>query len=121
MSASLHFSNNNSDSYIRTDEELNMSNSNAMAVLSALGLDADFWDAPAKPIEELEQAISFYLNSEIASLVDGGTDTLIQSNPNSATMIFCGRREGYITEKVKIAEQCVKEAKGKGATKYYFA
>jgi hypothetical protein len=35
-------------------------------------------------------------------------------------MIFCGRREGYITEKVKIAEQCVKEAKGKGATKYYF-
>ena len=57
MSASLHFSNNNSDSYIRTDEELNMSNSNAMAFLSALGLDANFWDAPAKPIEELEQAI----------------------------------------------------------------
>ena len=120
MSASLHFSNDNPGSYVRTDEELNMSNSNAAAVLSALGLDADFWDAPAKPIEELEQAISFYLNSEIASFLDRGTDTLVHSSEGGATMINYGRREGYITEKVKIAEQCVKEAKGKGATKYYF-
>lgn len=115
MSASLHFSNDNPGSYVRTDEELNMSNSNASAVLSALGLDSNFWDAPAKPIEELEQAISFYLNSEIASFLDRGT-----ASTAKGSWIDCGRREGYITEKVKIAEQCVKEAKGKGATKYYF-
>jgi hypothetical protein len=121
MSASLHFSNDNSDSYIRTDEELNMSNSNAMAVLSALGLDSNFWDAPAAPIQELSKAIELYLASEIASVIDNGTETLIKSNQNGATMIYCGRREGYITEKVLIAQQCVKEALGKGATKYYFA
>jgi hypothetical protein len=119
MSASLYFKTAN-DGYINSG--LNMANSNASAFLAALGLDPNFWESDPAPISELADAIRLF-NPEF---VDGGTETVESQEQNSfgqpvgPKMIQCGRRPGYMTEKVELARQAVDRALARGATHFYF-
>jgi hypothetical protein len=126
MSASIHFT-NAVQGYVRTDAELNMSNSNASAFLAVLGFDPNFNNSPVIPLPEFEAALLRFQQSEIAQFVDRGSETTVAQCVNElaevigATIVSCGRREGYFSTRVEDALECVKEAKGKSATAVYFA
>jgi hypothetical protein len=120
MSASLTFV-TDAGRLVLTDGDLNLSNSNAMALLSALGFDCRFEEAPAMAVEEFEQGLRLFRDSEIARYVDGGVPTKDSVLAGGARWIDCGRAEGYFANKVAMAQQLVTEAKGKGAVKCYFA
>jgi hypothetical protein len=99
--------------------DCNMSNSNARAVLSALGLPTSFEEETMLP-QELYAACERYLTSEIAEVIDHGTDSYEDSAPGSCTMIMCGRRPGYLTDRVTQIKKLCAEAMLAGAIRCYF-
>ena len=98
MSASLNFKLANGE-WVPSD--FNVGNANCRAILAALGLSTDFENDPPIAIEDFKSALRLYLTSEIAEVVDGGVEPTEDSKPGCATMIHCGRREGYITDNVE--------------------
>lgn len=140
MSASLYFSNHhknttyvhdgvayNCPERVKPEDELNMANGNARHFLSALGLDPDFEEAPQIQVREFEAACRRYLSSELGALIDQGTPTVESRGGvvegidcGKALVIHCGRREGYLEEKVALALRLCADAIPKGATHVYF-
>lgn len=121
MGADLNFINiHASDKLIAMDTEVSMTYSNTMSVLAPLGyqLDGDgcLFDLP---VEELAKACDLFLASELPTLVDNGTLPEVEQGEAGATIIHCGRREGYIVEKVKLIKIACEEARSKGATHAY--
>lgn len=103
------------------DLDCNMGNANARAVLVALGLNYDFENMGSLLPQELYAACERFLNSEIAEFVDNGTETVVDAKPGCATMIDCGRRADYITERVIQIKKLCEVAMLAGAMKCYFA
>lgn len=138
MSASLHFVNANKPTHYTDDkgvkrsyasgvqpnddpeDYLNMANGNASAFMAALGLDTNFWDAPQMPINEFADACRRFLTSDLPDYVDRGTPTVTHAKPGCATVIACGRPEGYMTMRVSLALRLTGEAIARGATHCYF-
>ena len=138
MSASLHFSNaNKPESYIDhegvsrsypsavqpnddPEDYLNMANGNAAAFMAALGLDTDFWDAPPMEIGEFESACHRFLTSDLPDYVDRGIATETYAKEGCATIVRCGRPEGYMVMRASIALRLTREAIARGATHCYF-
>jgi hypothetical protein len=139
MSATLHFSNARQP-HTYTDQDgasrsypspvspnddsgdyLNMSNGNAVAFLAALGLDTDFWDAPSMQVREFEAACRRFLTSDLPDYVDRGTPTVTHAKPGCATIVQCGRPEGYMVMRVSMALRLTGEAIAKGATHCHFS
>lgn len=112
---------------VLTDAELNMSNSNAMAFLSVLGLDPHFEEMSSQPLTVLEEAMRLYEASEISSIVDQGgcspLDPTVAAFASAvgATVINCPRQEGYFARKMEIAKEVIREGREKGAVSYIFA
>lgn len=93
-----------------------MSNSNTRMVLSALGFSPDFEDEPGFSIDEFEKAVDLYLTSELGTLIDNGVELVQRGN-----VVDCGRRSGYITEKVQEMKPLIAQAREKGLDYVYFA
>jgi hypothetical protein len=116
MSATLLFSNDD-NAPVRDwdrDHDINLSNGNACAVLTALGFE--FRDGYAEfTLAELQEACRLYRTSNISEFVDTGKPLKIQGN-----VIDCGRGRGYITERVRQIEvHCIRAAE-RGATRCCF-
>jgi hypothetical protein len=120
MSLSLYFLFSTGKT-VPIDGDCNMSNTNARAVLSGLGLGND-WETLDKGIEidEFISAITLFMTSDLADLIDTGKPVSQSGGEGSALLIDCGRREGYIMEKAAIMGQMAHEAKSKGAAKAVF-
>ena len=97
------------------DRDCNMSNRNARTVLSALGMDTDFENAPDMLPQELWAACCRFLESDIAGVVDCGRDARVSGN-----MVECGLPEGYITGRVVQIRDLCAEAMLAGASRCYF-
>ena len=125
MSASLCFSNANKThtvnfstgpeempTGVRLDEkfEFNVGNANARDICSALGFSRNFEEISFE-VSDLQGACERFLNSEIASLIDGEREPEQFGN-----VIKCGRRAGYLTEKVEAILEATIEATRLGAT-----
>lgn len=125
MSASLYFIQaSNHDNWLGS--EINMSNRNASLVISALGGDPNFWDAPRGSTAELISACELYLNSEIASVIDNGIATKVTPPDDQygigtgCTMIECGIRPGYISDRVREILSEARENLAEGRDEYYW-
>jgi len=114
MSATLTFFDSKKNRTVGNDD-FNVSNSNAAAILASLGLPLDC-DSPPIEIIEFEKSLCRFLDSEIPSIVDCGKDAVQNSN-----WIDCGRREGYLTEKITLALELTRKARMNGATCAYFS
>lgn len=118
MGASLNFINKNAhDKTIPIDTELSFTYSNCNAILHALGyegLDEEgcLFDLD---VQELAAACLRFVNSEMPQLVDNGIEPTQQGN-----VIHCGRREGYLLNRVTTMSIACEEARSKGATHAYF-
>lgn len=114
MSATLTFFNARKNQIVGSDD-FNVSNSNAAAILAALGLPLDS-DAPPIEIIEFENSLCRFIDSDMRHFVDRGTETFQKDN-----WIFCGRREGYLIEKISLALDMTRHARLNGATCAYFS
>ncbi len=101
---------------IELNTELNVSNSNASTILAALGFNPNFECAPDIQVREFEAALNRFISSEISGLIDGG-----KSLTQSGNVIDCGRRAGYVGEKIQIMLKMTEAAILKGATHVYFS
>ena len=96
--------------------DFNLCNRNARLVLSALGFDPHFEESNQISIGELIDACSRYENSDIASIVDNGKETVVMGNVHNI-----GIPAGYISEKIYTMKRLCIMAETKGATHAYFA
>lgn len=119
MSATLGFVKD--QDFVQTTQDMNVCNANACAILAALGMDTEFWDAPPCPIDEFERNCELFLTNPLRHIMDSGTKTVVNEATGQATMIECGRRPGYLTDHVQFALALTREAKALGATKVYFS
>lgn len=124
MSANLTFSNANkmqtfsfgeAASMVAVSRELNVSNSNAAHILTALGFDPNFNNAEPIQVWEFDAAINRFFKSDIAEVIDGEKPSVRQGN-----IIDCGRREGYLTDRIEVCRIMTEEAINKGATHVCF-
>lgn len=143
MSATLYFTNHNTQENVRPwqcqcvrqlsndpidrefgwledcgcpDRDCNMSNTNARAVLSALGLNNDFENADAMLPQELWAACNRFLASDLPAFVDSG----LPVRQLSSNVVDLGRRPDYITERAEQIRDLCAQAMLAGATRCYF-
>lgn len=124
VSATFHTSKGTGDSFRfvameNDDAIINMTESNVMAVLTALGFNSDL-EGPLPSPQEFWAACERYLTSDIACLVDSGAEA-VEIRTNGATIVECGRRPGYITEKVTLLRDRLASAMLLGCDRCYFA
>jgi len=115
MSANLNFFDQKKNRLVRVGE-FNVTNDNASLILAAIGLNPDYDHFAGTEIIEFETSLCQYLDSDIAQFVDCGRDSV-----NHGNVMDCGRREGYLTEKVTLALDYTRKARMRGATHAYFS
>ena len=91
--------------------EFNVSNSNAASILASLGLEPNFWDAPPYSLEQVEAECVTFLR--IASGTEADAQVSARQTGNA---IHCGRREGYMTDRVTQLLEVVRYGLEHGAT-----
>jgi hypothetical protein len=98
MSFSLTIITRDKKTLVREPEylEVNMSNRNAADVLAALGHCLDCDNTQTFTLQGLWADCNAYLTSELALVSDMSLATVQDGNT-----IECGRREGYVTERIK--------------------
>lgn len=116
MSISIYSQNVATEDY--QDTGINVSNSNFSAIMNALGLDSQ-QGCGQLPLVEFKEALQRYLSSDIKEYVDGGLRP-VKEKGTGATFIFCGRREGYITEKVQRLLVAIQIAESNGKDLIYW-
>lgn len=93
---------------VRAEEgpHLNMANGNAIVLLEALGLLGEVTDTPFGPVPDAcgsmdaESFLGRVLGAEVLSVGDPGTETEAVVEEGCATMVMCGRPEGYVDTKL---------------------
>ena len=90
-----------SDSWIRGDgiEGLNVSESNACAVLASLGLNPCFNEAEPVSLELFEAECATFLRIASGSEVDASINPRTKKS-GGAVWVDCARREGYLSERI---------------------
>ncbi len=125
MSASLYVSEDPTAGFIRLPEalEVNMSNANARVVLAALGFNPDFDgsennDGGLEPVQVREMwaaCVRFQTSPDAAAVMDGGMKVV-----HNGRVMDCGRRPGYITERVGQMRAALEYSMEHGAKVAYF-
>ena len=83
-----------------------MANGNAIVLLEALGLLGEVIDGPVGPVPDAcgsmdaESFLGRVLATEVLSVGDPGTETEALVEEGCATMVMCGRPEGYVDTKL---------------------
>jgi hypothetical protein len=92
--------------YAEEAPSLNMANGNAIAVLEALGLLGEVTETPFGPVPEAygsmdaEAFLGRVLAAEVMSVGDPGSLTETHEAEGQATLVLCGRPEGYVDSKL---------------------
>lgn len=96
--------------------EFNVTNSNASAILSALGYDYTEKGSEEIEVRELWAAAERYLKSDLATLLDTGKRARTVRN-----FTDCGMRKGYLAEKIRTIKTLCEVAIRLNATHAYLA
>lgn len=121
MSASLGFRNDQSDCFL-PDEEFNISNSRAAAVLSALGYNPELYNNFEEPVDSLLESIRLFQSSDLHKLIDQGKEPhYLDAQKETPRWLEMGIRPDYITKKVEILRSLCLIAAGKGFTTAYLS
>jgi hypothetical protein len=107
--------------YPERGPELNVSNDNAILILSTLGLRPRVVDGPFGPLPEdacgsmdAEEFLGRVLAAEIMSVGDPGTETETFIEEGCATLIACGRPEGYTDARLAQLREVAEFARAHG-------
>jgi hypothetical protein len=91
---------------------LNVSNGNAVVILEALGMapeviDTEFGPCTADAYGSMsaDDFLGRVLAAEVMSVGDPGTETEVLAEEGKATFVMCGRREGYVDEKLSVLRE----------------
>lgn len=83
------------------DWGINVSNSNASDLLANLRLlDGDLFEMPPIPAIKFRTRANIFLQS-VLGRPDPALPTTVDAAPGRATFVDCGRREGYLQERVR--------------------
>lgn len=97
--------------FIEDAPSLNVSNGNAIVLLEALGLLGEVTDTPFGPVPDAcgsldaETFLGRVLAAEVLSVGDAGTETETLVEEGRATMVMCGRPEGYLDAKLAVLRE----------------
>lgn len=99
-----------------------MSNATTREVMSTLGLDPDFEEAPPIPIDQFINITTQWLKANIGKRSQP-EEPEVTKEPGSATMISGGRPEGYFNQLIMRFNQIARRIKEKypNLTHIYFA
>lgn len=92
-----------------SENQINMANGNAAMVLEALGYEYDNCGA-VDSADLVRRCIKFLNTAEI----DRGETPSESQEPGKCRVINCGRREGYLQEKITLIRDLALEASRKG-------
>lgn len=108
---------------IAEDLEVAMTYSNTGVVLNALGYEFDHENCMSEvmTVQEVWAACNLFLQSDMAELVDHGRPVCTGVGAAGATWIDCGRREGYIADKVERIRDALAQGMLQGGMFCYFA
>jgi hypothetical protein len=98
---------------VRAEEgpRLNVSNGNAIVLLEALGLLGEVTDTPFGPVPDAcgsldaEVFLGRVLAAEVLSVGDPGSETEVLDEEGCATLVLCGRPEGYVDTKLAVLRE----------------
>ena len=125
MSKTLYFIGELSEEWIRpwgAEFDLNMSEGNSWSVLTALGFGREEFDGNFLLPQEIHAACQRFLTSDLPAYIDGGVaPTRTDTDGRGATVIHCGRREGYLEHRVRIILEQSSAAMLAGARRCYFS
>lgn len=97
--------------YAEETPSLNVSNGNAIVLLEALGLLGEVTDTAFGPVPDAcgsmdaEEFLGRALAAEVLSVGDPGTETETLAEEGKATMVMCGRPEGYVDAKLAVLRE----------------
>lgn len=106
--------------YAEDAPKLNMANGNAIVVLEALGLLGEVTDTSFGPVPDAcgsmdaESFLGRVLAAEVMSVGDPGTETETVAEKGRATMVMCGRSEGYVDTKLSALREIALWAQARG-------
>ena len=95
-------------------DDINVSEWNAGLILSALRVDHHY-KAGVSSIDEFINRGRNWLRENIGK-TDAGELSSVDNEPSKATFIHCGRREGYLNERLHSLVVMAEKAKSQGAT-----
>lgn len=84
--------------------EINVSNSNAYEILSALGIPPEdlFGSASGSEFRALcSRALIRMKNTRAGQLMNEAIPSLVESSPDHATMVYGGREQNYLLNRVE--------------------
>lgn len=94
-------------------DDINLSNSNARAVLAALGIDAD--EGGTIDLAAFAGLASSWLQHNIGKR-SAEIESIISRGALGATIVDCGLREGYLNEKIHALASMARIGLANGAT-----
>lgn len=85
------------------DTTLNVSNSNAFHLLTLLGVTPDYCGSfEGDELQSLKRSAEVAVRMlAINPNIDAGTETVVDDSGPGATMVHCGRREGYYAHRLE--------------------
>ena len=95
---------------------LNVSQDNGIDLLDALGIDSSFG---VKRLDEFSRLLANARQADLKARkgeTSPGIATTIDAGPGRMTMIHCGRRAGYVEEKLSQLAVVVQKGRDLGAT-----
>ena len=96
--------------------EMNVSNANGAELLLALGLAPDT-SADPMPINAFAGLVTAALRRRLDRR-SPELETVTDAAPGRATFIFCGRREGYIEDRLGELARLIQRSRAAGATHF---
>lgn len=101
-------------------EGLNVSNTNARAIATSLVLAFDEGEMPPVPIDTVLSRCHAFLRNTLGK-PDPGVAAVVTEGDGRATLIDCGRSEGYLQIRVKALMDLARAGQARGATHIYGA
>jgi hypothetical protein len=98
------------------DFEMNVSNSNGADLLLALGLDPDASFDPMT-IEAFAGLVTAALRRHLGAR-SPALEPFTDAQEGRMTFTFCGRREGYLEERLGDLAKLIQKSRGAGATHF---
>lgn len=98
----------------RPELDMNLTHRNMRDVLNAVGYELDE-DGLLVDIQQFIRAVTLWRTTNLTT-ESPGLDASILKAPGRAAVIDCGRRPGYINDKIQQAGQIAVEGRQRGAT-----
>lgn len=104
--------------YLEDVEGLNVSNTNARSIAASLVLSFDDGEMLPVPIDAVLARCHAFLRNTLGK-PDVGVAPRVIEGSRGATMIDCGRPEGYLQARIRSLMDVARAGKARGATHIY--